>query len=779
MSTTKLGNDFRSYVLELLRTKYKDATTETKVSWKNADIVFTMMDFGKRVKVAVECKFYDRKLTTADFSSICRDYEAAFATQDIATLIIISKHDVEAASKQFLADTPRLRFLTASQLEEWLIGLRPYIETLAGVFQADAVSQYYIDSRVKDAALPAFDVLQSWLRTEGQDGLAILGGYGLGKSSLAKRLAADQAQKYLNDPAHERMPILIRLGQVVHETELSGLFGKEFTAEHVIEGYSFSTLMHLNNAGRLLVILDGFDEMKHAMTEVDFKSNFREFNKLRIGKAKVLLLGRPNAFTSESAALLIKGLSELGGQAYIDSDFPPWQELNLEFFSSDEVREFLVKYLNFAEIQKGVTANRSVIDQRVAEIIADVHPDILQRPVQARIVGQLAANPTYNFKNINRFRLYNDFVERMLGRDQEKRARSVIPQGSRRLFLEELAWWAWTRPDTAQGVFRKEEVPQSIFDALPNGQAINNNAKRSEYLVSSLTEHKDSDILYFAHRSFQEFLVASSISKRDAVDNLVLPLIGKAISQDVYSFLKEVDNFGYLHVIFNALNPRLQQGVNVRLLTLMQASSVVLSDIMSRNPRQYDVYDIVIGGLSSDNQKIDFETRIAWLTDAIYLSPMPAAECAFYILLVEAKKRLELLPTVFAKGLERVILGVDDANLSSHAIVVEDQHFGGIGLVLRDACKKVRSVREKRLRIVVDDAVDLLNKKIAGYGLHLRLEEPLASETATIFDFELIESNLRPEAKKTFRKMYSTKSDSFNLVAKIAKPIRKGAESNF
>ena len=43
---------------------------------------------------------------------------------------------------------------------------------------------------------------------------------------------------------------------------------------------------------------------------------------------------------------------------------------------------------------------------------------------------------------------------------------------------------------------------------LPPGNAADAEGQRNEYIVSTLTEEKESGVLYFAHRSFQEFLVA-------------------------------------------------------------------------------------------------------------------------------------------------------------------------------------------------------------------------------------------------------------------------------
>jgi hypothetical protein len=771
MNNTAKGNQFRSHVLGLLKTKYPDATTEMPVSWKNADIVFTGMDFGRRIRFAVECKNYERKLKTDDFRKILGDYDAAFKTQEIHTLIVISKHDIEAASRKLVDDSPRVRFMTYNELEEWLIGLRCYIEHLSKEFIDDEVHAYYIDGRFVGHDEPAFDMLRTWISTSSTNGLAILGGYGLGKSSLAKRFAADQARRYLENPAGERMPILLKLGQVIHETELSGLFGKQFTDQHFAEGYSFRTLMHLNELGRLVVILDGFDEMKHAMTEADFKSNFREFNKLRTDNSKVLLLGRPSAFTSESADLLIKGIGRMGGQPYVDEDFPAWTEMTLAFFTREEAKEFLLRFLAHSARKQVIEPNAAAIEGRVLEVMTDVHNDILERPVQTRIVGQLAATPEYKFKDINRFKLYNDFIEKVIERDQEKRARKKIPRDQRRTFLEELAWWAWTRGNSAQGVFRKDEVPQTIFDQLSNGDAIDVKSKRSEYLVSSLTEHKDSDVLYFAHRSFQEFLVASWIASRRAEEQNQLLMINRALTPEVNSFLREVEDTTYLQHLYPQLIQRLRGEISVDLLMLMRLDASVRSTLTARNALQLTIFDpLIVAYKDTSIAPYPIASFAEWLCNTVRAAPIATADSALWCLLRHATSDNQLMYRALAAGWERVLTGINHDGVSQTAIIVEQQHFGSIGEVLRTFCKKDRNIQGRRLRWAHDDAVNEMEIGVKRLGIDVPIVlHELSNNDFTVIDSLLMETHMSPDSVKLFGKIYAAKGDAFNLVCKIEK----------
>lgn len=80
------------------------------------------------------------------------------------------------------------------------------------------------------------DEVVAWLATEDPTPLAILGGYGAGKSSFAKRLVTQQAAQALTDPSARR-PILIKLGGLSRYSDLEGFLGAMLTSQHNVRGY--------------------------------------------------------------------------------------------------------------------------------------------------------------------------------------------------------------------------------------------------------------------------------------------------------------------------------------------------------------------------------------------------------------------------------------------------------------------------------------------------------------------------------------------------------------
>ena len=784
MNSKYVGDKLRDYVLCMLKSKFPDSNTEGKVAWKNADIVFSMMELGKRIKVAVECKNYNRALKTSDFSKILSDYQVGLDNNEVNLLLVISNYHVESASRQYIDKARNLRFMTVAELERWLVGLEPYVEAIAEEFFEDEISKYYVEGRFESIDGTAFDNIQSWIKSPDVEdtGLAILGGYGLGKSSLAKRLASEQALKYLRDPENERMPILLPLGQVVHETELAGLFGKHFTARYSLEGYSYKTLMQLNSAGRLLIILDGFDEMKHAMTEHDFRANFREFNKLRVPNAKVLLLGRPNAFTSESSNLLIRGLSRLGGQCFFNSDFPAWEERKLSFFNSDEQKLFLNGFL---KCKSAVLAEENVRFSRIEEVVRDIDDDILQRPVQTRIVGLLAADPNYTFRGISRFQLYNDFVQQVIHRDQEKRARSFIPAADRHRFLCGLAWWSWTRPGV-QGTFLREEVPNSLLDGLSDGHAIDYQSKRTEYLISSLTEEKDSNFLYFAHRSFHEFLVASYITSLSHISHGMLGEIGVAMSEDVIEFLRESKEEAYLNSIYLALVNGYGFSINSNLIKLLSYSRILVEYIYNKSYLKITAFDVLIVWNSNYHYRDDRRFQ-AWLGEVIVFGVNDSADAAGFVFLEmiyeNQKMALPISAEFISRSWERMLSGLSaessknyDDELKcddSKVLIIKDEKFGAIGEFLRKKTRKMRLLKGDWILINAKEIHSILSRSMKSLGF-IGLPE---SRGVKLFEipYESIEENMSKAKSKKFRIIYEYRGDDFMLERGRQRTKRKSA----
>lgn len=546
-STSEVGNAFRDAVCDLLRTKYPDLRVERRVAGTKVDIRFTSDGLAREVW-AVECKDYAKPL---DKGYVSRDiyplYRPMLDTGDVDRVLIVSRNGLTTDAQDYVDSVRGFSHKTYVQLAEDMVGLRRYIQHLASLRPTDDAE--YIEARLEGESASALKIVQDWVREGPGPGLAILGSYGQGKTSFAKRLVAHYATRHLQDST-ERMPIFLRLGEVVHETQLEGLFGKEFTARHPCLGYQFSTLEHLNRCGRLLVVLDGFDEMKHAMTAADFLTTFREFNRLLEGDAKVVLLGRPTALPYDSREQVLRGDTRVADQIIKSATFQRWNERTMALFDEQETRRLLTSSLATLQARHARAGTyqfpQDFLSKRIAEIFELVPADLLRRPVHVPLVAEIAANPAFDLRGFNLYRLYEHFIKSMVERDTvQKPARKPVPLEARLDFQRELAWWAWARPATTQGCFFRHEVPASLLESQPNGNAVDLEGKRNEYIVSTLTEEKEAGVLFFAHRSFQEFLVAERL-------RLATPTpaahrdMSTFLTVDVINFLRQAPDQSFL-----------------------------------------------------------------------------------------------------------------------------------------------------------------------------------------------------------------------------------------
>jgi predicted NACHT family NTPase len=143
------------------------------------------------------------------------------------------------------------------------------------------------------------DYVMKWIAADSTKPIALLGGYGMGKTSFCRYLVAELGKAYLAN-AMSRVPIYVRLSDIAKQQELDGLIAKTLADRYRIKDYYFEKFLRLNEAGKFVLIFDGFDEMKHALSWSEFKFNFSQINRTIRHRAKVIVAGRPNAFPMTS-----------------------------------------------------------------------------------------------------------------------------------------------------------------------------------------------------------------------------------------------------------------------------------------------------------------------------------------------------------------------------------------------------------------------------------------------------------------------------------------------
>ncbi|MBB2749780.1 UNVERIFIED_ORG: hypothetical protein GGI57_000446 [Rhizobium aethiopicum] len=540
-STTQIGDELRDQVIDLLEAEGHKISREIRIGSKKVDILVEIEDEFRPRKIAVECKNLSKNISQSELNAIWADYMSLWEQGEVAEVFVISRFDFSPEAKLYARDKRgRLDIFSIKEFEEKLLGFRKYCRDVRDLFNEGGLDRYYVKSSIEGGG-ELHERMMAWVNDESKTPVAILGGYGMGKTSYCKFLTRELADRYLDDPL-SRVPIYVRLSDIATQTDVDGLIAKTLAGRYQTKNYSFAKFKKLNRAGRFAVIFDGFDEMKHALSWGDFKYNFSQMHSLLEGRAKIVVAGRPNAFLSDSEhAWILRGQRLAGEQVIRIPGAPEYTELPLAQFSDDEVTLFLEKYLRQhhpADIVDQVEIERWVSD-RVKDFDKIRSNGDLYRPVHLKIYADIAADPDVKLESFTTYNLYSIAATRISEREGEKLVRKQIDSEKRQRIIERIAWWLWDSFDGRRLYFTPDVVPESIIgrDLLDDALYERDTLYR-EIFTGSFLERKFGQNYYFSHRSFLEFFVARRLERAEKHD-IPVASIFKNINPEILAFLRQ------------------------------------------------------------------------------------------------------------------------------------------------------------------------------------------------------------------------------------------------
>lgn len=543
VSTTKSGNTFRDDIAQLLELipQISNVKTEYRIGSQEVDIYYEERTSTTTRRVACECKNYAKPLTKSKIASEIYPRYRPLRDEGLADDVrIIAPLKLGPTAQQYVKWC-RFAFITRDELESSLIDFRAYLQSLHALYMEGGLHRYYIRPILEDKT-DLEDRVDAWLREESSQPIAILAGYGMGKTSFARRLSRVVADEHIAS-GERRIPILIPLAEISSEQTLEGLLGKLFTAQNVVAGYQFGLFMELNRRGRFLLILDGFDEMKHTMSWSEFRHNITQLHRLVTAGSKVILLGRPNALLSDVEELFVlKGVRKDREKVFSIPGAPEYIELSLQPFSEEQAIAFINGYAAYrAENDAAVRGKLTPLDEisrRLEEVRHDEKlKELIVRPVQAKMIADLAIDPNAEWRSFSRYELYDEFVSRIINREALKPTRQSFDEQQRRQFIEQVAWWLWRKGGVAG--FDVEGLPKQLVRRF-SGEDVDGDDEgvTRDLLAGSLLERKTGEKYYFPHRSFLEFLVARHMATSEWTSRDVGEL-SESVNPEIAAFLKE------------------------------------------------------------------------------------------------------------------------------------------------------------------------------------------------------------------------------------------------
>jgi restriction endonuclease len=506
MSVRRPGEELEIFAAEYLRLAGYSVTDEKIIGHKKVDLYAEKREFSSVRRYGVECKDYTARLTAKQVQGILVDYQHLYDANLIDVILIITRNGLSPAAQSCVDSCRLLVHQTLTELRNSILDFSSYLDFLMMEYEREGLDRYYVPARhvpegvqVGEEQDLESDVVH-WANRESSQPLALLAGYGAGKTTFLKHMANHFVHEFRKGEA-ERIPIYIPLGEICSEQSIEGLLGRCFTSTHKVHGYTFSAFDELNRIGAFVLLLDGFDEMKHSMTPHVFRFTFREVLKLVVPGSRVILAGRPSAFLSDAERKeFLHATRSVHGRDLPIGDRPDFHEIQLAPFGERQISSFVDKYADYVSSRPGRGLPAPSVDVFLS---SSTLRHLSSRPIQLRMLFEILPGYDGDPDRITVRELYTFFVDMLLDREAEKPARKRLAPILRRRFLANLSFLLWFK---SKGHINCDDIPEACF--VGTQEHWHESELRRDLLSGSFLEVRYPAEVYFPHRSIQEFLLA-------------------------------------------------------------------------------------------------------------------------------------------------------------------------------------------------------------------------------------------------------------------------------
>lgn len=420
----------------------------------------------------------------------------------------------------------------------------------------------------------------NWLHSEEQLQLTVLGDYGTGKSTVAKRLAYNQAKKYLKNPEKERIPVLIELKNYQKSVDIESLITDLLINKYSVDIKNFKTFKNLNESGRLLLILDGFDEMASRVDPKITLGNFREFDKLISNNSKMILTCRTHYFKNQDeihklheGTEIYKKIDDKGGYTIIF----------LNPFTEDDFITYLKKIFpkNWEKYYQTIVGTYNL--RELAE-----KPILLELMVETLPQIKIEEN-----EKLNHASLYDRYTKFWLQRDDW---RSYLSSDDREFITEEIAFYLFIN-DKSEIFY--EDLPELIQEKLASKTKFELEHLDQDVRTCTFLNRDDGGNYSFVHQSFMEFFVAKKFAKdinNKDTNNFKL----KKLTPEIAGFLMNIiDNIETFNEFIE-----LTRNKSFSDVSYLGGNSATILNLLGYDFSEMDMSSTVLVGANFNNAKL-------------------------------------------------------------------------------------------------------------------------------------------------------------------------------
>lgn len=435
---------------------------------------------------------------------------------DLSTLLnlqtsqgwLVSDQRVSRRARRRAEAISAIRVFNLSELLQEMIW-SGYFEYLQSAVKESKIQNLYIDpscykldkgedrnndGRERYESLDRY--MDSWVAERGKMHISLLGEFGSGKTWFCYHYAHLRLKRYLENPAKERLPLLITLRSFTKSMTAQQLINDALLEQYKLPlvGSAYEVFQELNRRGKVLLILDGFDEMARQVDYQTVVDNFWELAALVEDSSKVILTSRTEYFRAASESEKVLGGEELGRKTK-ELKPPKFEVLYIEPFSDAQIRDVIINRLGANEGSEvaekilrdenlAAIARKPVLIELLLAALDEVSADVLENTAYV----YLYATNKLLLRNITAEKTFTSMADKLFFLCEL--AWEMIFSGELRIHYKEI-------PSRIQQYFGEQIKDEHILDTWDFDL-------RNQTLL-----HRNAAGYYeFAHKSLAEYFVA-------------------------------------------------------------------------------------------------------------------------------------------------------------------------------------------------------------------------------------------------------------------------------